>query len=373
VAYVDLGKYTFTTGQDFTGLNTGNLTSILPLSSIKIPYFEMYRLTIDTSSLSTVTPIPVIVQDSGLVTGTSLSTLNITMPKATTVGNTLVGLYSSFGLTLNPTVTGITIGASADNWAVVPPVGGTTGTDAYAAVWADPSCAQASTAVVISTANGSGTTFNCGRVLEMGDMFATTSATAAKDVGISGDTTGGTLTSFNLPTPATTAVNDFAVGIGMFNSAPNTFSVTAAPPWTSLYTATTAVGGTFDAGVSSYGFTGPSGTTFPYNLTTTVQGGTGLAAMMFRASTTPVAAPSFPFTVSIDQQQWDIQMTAAGTGYTYSIGDSPLYLRNSQNLEILWTSLPYSVYATYAPALRCTAWFRYDPTAQQAGNVAGHA
>jgi hypothetical protein len=373
VAYVDLGKYTFTTGQDYTGLNTGNLTSVLPLSSIKIPYFEMYRLTIDTSALSTVTPIPVIVQDSGLVTGSSLSTLAVTMGKATTKGNTLIGVYGSFGVTLNPTVTGITIGAAADNWGAVT-TAGTTGSDGYSTIWADPSCATASTAVVISTANGSGSTFNVGRVWEVADMLATTSPAASCDQSAFIYTDGGDLSSFAANPGVSTAVNDFAAGIGMISRVGGGgINPLVAAPWTSLYASQTVGGTDFTAAASSYGFAGPAGTSFPYDITISGTGGAGACEAMFFASAIPVAAPSFPFTVSIDQQQWDMQVTAAGTGYTYNIGDSPLYLRNSQNLEVLWTSLPYSVYATYAPALRCTAWFRYDPTAQQAGNVSGHA
>jgi hypothetical protein len=372
VAYVDLGKYTFTTGQDFTGLNTGNLTSILPLSAIKIPYFEMYRLTIDTSTLSTVTPIPVIVQDSGIVTGTSLSTLAVTLGKATTVGNTLIGVYGSTALTLNPTVTGITIGGAADHWAVVGSAGSTT-TDGYCTTWADPSLATASTAVAITTGNGSGTTWNVARVWEVADMFATTSAAAALDVGSTGATTGGSQSSFPVAPPVTTVPNDFAVAIGYFaRTAAGAINPVVPVPWTSAYASST-VGTAPAAAAISYGFSGPAGTSFPWTATITGTAGGAVIETEFRASATPVAAPSFPFTVAIDQQNWDMQTTVAGTGYTYNIGDSPLYLRNSQNLEILWTSLPYSVYATYAPALRCTAWFRYDPTAQQAGNVSGHA
>jgi hypothetical protein len=145
-----------------------------------------------------------------------------------------------------------------------------------------------------------------------------------------------------------------------------------ASPWTSAYT-TASAGADFTGGATSYGFAGPKGASFPYTVTTNGNcGGAALDAQLL-ASATPVAAPAFPFTVYIDQSQWDKQNTSAGTGYTYTLGQSPVYLRTGQHLQILWTGLPYSTYATYAPYLKCTAYFQYDPAAQQGGNVAGHA
>jgi len=84
------------------------------------------------------------------------STLTLNLPHATVAGNTLIVAVVTVGTSNNPSVSGITIGGSADNFASVASNGG--GTDeCIIQTWADVSCVGGQTAVVISTSGGVGT------------------------------------------------------------------------------------------------------------------------------------------------------------------------------------------------------------------------
>lgn len=91
------------------------------------------------------------------------STLTVTLgtdnpsgpsPGPTTPGNCLVALIGDAADTTIGTVSGITLGGSADNWAQV--IATTTGAHALAAGWADPACAGGQTAVAVTLTGGSG-------------------------------------------------------------------------------------------------------------------------------------------------------------------------------------------------------------------------
>jgi hypothetical protein len=105
-----------------------------------------------------------------LANPTKANTLSVTIP-ATTAGNCLVVLISSFNSTGTATVSGITLGGSADNFsqAEVANRVSTSFTDSIA--WIDPNCAGGQTAIVISGTNLSVTSGNGGvTVLEVAGL-----------------------------------------------------------------------------------------------------------------------------------------------------------------------------------------------------------
>lgn len=97
---------------------------------------------------------PVLVQTaSGTVTSGNLT---VTLSSPTTGGNCLVALIGSCADSVNGTISGITLGGAADNWAQSA-IEGSGGDHAISSGWADPNCAAGQTSVVISQTGGSGT------------------------------------------------------------------------------------------------------------------------------------------------------------------------------------------------------------------------
>ena len=89
--------------------------------------------------------------NSTTVSGTSLT---VTLGAATGTGNTLVVLVYAADAITNPTVSGITLGGSADNWAAG--VTAYNDTDINSAIWYDSGAASGQTSVVITFAAGTG-------------------------------------------------------------------------------------------------------------------------------------------------------------------------------------------------------------------------
>jgi hypothetical protein len=84
------------------------------------------------------------------------TTLTLTLGTPTTAGNCLVVCISAHtGATTNPSISGVTLGGSAGNFASVLTAGGPTD-ESNTAIWADPNCAGGQTSVVITF--GSATT-----------------------------------------------------------------------------------------------------------------------------------------------------------------------------------------------------------------------
>lgn len=82
--------------------------------------------------------------------GTTGTTLTLTLPSPTSSGSCLVVCMSGHtGATTNPTINGVTLGGSVDNFASLIPAGGSTD-ESISAIWADPSCAVGQTSVVIT-------------------------------------------------------------------------------------------------------------------------------------------------------------------------------------------------------------------------------
>src|SRR6185312_2588588 len=81
--------------------------------------------------------------------------LTITLDAPTGAGHGLVVMVSGTAVTTDPTVSGITLGGSADHFAVAASVGGTTSAS-VTTCWLDLNCAGGQTSVVITTTGSSG-------------------------------------------------------------------------------------------------------------------------------------------------------------------------------------------------------------------------
>jgi hypothetical protein len=87
-------------------------------------------------------------------TGTSGTSLTITLSSATTAGNCIVVCLGSTEATDNPTISGITLGGSAGNFAASNTA--YSNSNVNAAIWANPNCAGGDTSIVITLTGGSG-------------------------------------------------------------------------------------------------------------------------------------------------------------------------------------------------------------------------
>jgi hypothetical protein len=119
-------------------------------------------------------------------TTSSLTTLTVTLSKATTAGNCLVCCLTSGASTDSPTISGITLGGVADNWAAAASGGGGAGVE-YAAIWIDPNCKGGQTSVVITLTGGSGSGGVGAYVFEVPSLL--TSPLDAAPAGVTGSGT----------------------------------------------------------------------------------------------------------------------------------------------------------------------------------------
>lgn len=181
---------------------------------------------------------PTLVQSkSGTITsGTSLT---ITLTSATTAGNCLVVAVGGTQSSTNPSVTGVTIGGSADNFAKAKSVN--VAGDADAEAWVDPNCVGSQTSVVITFAAGSGTSQGCGAwVMEWSGL-----ASAPTDKTNSG--TGGTSSWSSGASGTLTQASEVVIGCVMSFTSGGSLS-TPTSPWTELGTLTAGTGNNFAAG-----------------------------------------------------------------------------------------------------------------------------
>jgi len=364
MAYTDLGKYQFTTSADYTGLNSGNLTSVLALTSLRIPYFEMYRLLINTSSIPPIAGLPAVVQTSPVAVGGSLTTLAITFAKATTLGNTIAVGVASGSTATDPAVTAMTLGGAADHFGSILSAGNASTNTA--AMWLDPTCATSSAAIAVTLGGGTGTAWTSGIAYELSGLLSTTTPSAAVDVsGTLTYSSGAGTTSPQTTNVSTTTANDMQIGF----AAPiggSGYTIAGPGTWTSTGGAISdplGAGQGYFGAMGSWNLAAAAGSSGIYAPTSSAGVyWANLAASLLPSTTAPVQVP-FPFTVAIDGVTWDKQMTVAGVGYTYTIGQSPLYLTNGQTLQVLW-QLPAAQYGAYAPQFNLTGWFRYDPSVQ---------
>lgn len=362
MTYVDLGQYTFTTGQDLTGFNVGNLTSILDPAAIRIPNYELYRLLINTSAVPAPSGLPAVVQVSPFAAGASATVLDISFASPTTPGNTIIaGVGSTSVGGTDPAVSGITLGASADNWGAVVSAGNSdTGT---VTLWADPGTAEASKALVVTLHNGTTGPYAVqGLAYELSGMFTTTTAADTADTTGLVNTTSPTAAPATTNNP-TTVANDLQIGFGtaIENS---TFTLAGPAAWNSaLIGPSSPAAGSFIGSAAAWNLASAKGSPGLYAPTSGSPAFWAAVTAAFLPSATAPTAQAFPFTVATDGVTWDSETTVAGVGYTYSLGQSPLYLRTGQTLQIFW-QLPAAMYASYSQLFNITGWFRYDPSVQ---------
>jgi hypothetical protein len=172
----------------------------------------------------------------------STTTVSVTIP-ATTAGSCLVVCLNAFNGGSATTISGITLGGSADHWQSA--AGVTTNAEA-SLIWVDPNCAAGQTAVVISGANLAVDTSDGGVVIYEVAGLGTTFA-ALVDQTHTGTSNLGTAWSSG-STAATTQASEIAIG-----------SVASDPGISTMpagYTNTTNTGGFSGAGFKILSATG---------------------------------------------------------------------------------------------------------------------
>lgn len=365
MTYVDLGRYTAKTGADLTGQNIGNLTSVLDLSAIQVPYFEMYRLLISTSTIPA--GLPNVIQSTNAQQFSSLTTLNLTFAKPATVGSTIVMWTGANATTTSPTQSAATIGGIADHF------GNIAGASAAPnqqniSCWVCPATTQASAALVATFTGGVGAPGIQGIAYELGNMLNTTSAAAAVDQ--SAVVTSAASANLSTPVKVTTAANEFMCGFATEfngNGIPSMSTGTTTPSLMNLpqVSGTPALGAFFSS-LSSFGNVSLTGTNEIYNSISTQSGSLSAAMVSLFPAAGAGSAIALPFTVAVDGKIWDNQSTVPGVGYTYNMLQ-PLSLNEGNSIQIFWTSLTTAQYLSYAGQFSIQAWFRYDPSIQRRG------
>lgn len=97
---------------------------------------------------------PTLVQSKSGTTTTSSTSLTVTLNSATTPGNCLIVAVGTVEASTNPTVTGITLGGLAGNFASAKSLNNNSSDNCE--IWADPNCAGSQTSVALSFSGGSG-------------------------------------------------------------------------------------------------------------------------------------------------------------------------------------------------------------------------
>ncbi|HSZ38461.1 MAG TPA: hypothetical protein VK817_00740 [Trebonia sp.] len=166
--------------------------------------------------------------------GTAGTTLTLTLGSATTAGNCLVVVITTHNAsTVNPAVSGVTIGGSADNFASLFATGGATD-ESISAFWTDPNCAGGQTSVVITFSSVTSPRYMAS-VYEFSGLAATNAALLDKSAA---SATGANGTSFSSTSTATTA-NAVELWVGLVST--DTTTVTGpASPWTNIAQVTPA-------------------------------------------------------------------------------------------------------------------------------------
>lgn len=183
------------------------------------------------------------------------STLTITLDSATTAGNALIVMLAASGTTANPTsVSGITLGGSADNFSQVSTYGSASDA-AIGAAWLDLNCAGGQTSVVITVAGGTGTLAIMASVYEWSGLYPV----SPFDQTANGVSTGSTSWSSGA-TPTTTQAAELWVG-AVFTTETGAGTITGpSSPWTNLSQVSQAQGSFNDRWMSGYQVVASTGT-----------------------------------------------------------------------------------------------------------------
>ncbi|HEV2252532.1 MAG TPA: hypothetical protein VGS06_05000, partial [Streptosporangiaceae bacterium] len=161
-----------------------------------------------------------LVQSASAVTATGGSTtLTVSLPAVTTAGNCLVVCVTTAGGT-GATVTGITLGGSADHFAVAKAT--QNGTSVDCEIWTDPNCAGGQSTVVITLSGSADCT---AEVMEFTGIPASPVDKTAGSTGTSATFTSGA-------TAALAQSAEIAIGVAAATSSGGTgLNVTGPPSW----------------------------------------------------------------------------------------------------------------------------------------------
>lgn len=176
---------------------------------------------------------PSLVQSQS-ATGGASSPLTVTLGSPTTAGNCLIVTFVGSSAT-NPSITGITLGGSAGNFAQVLTAGSVSTDACTVQVWADPGCAGGQTAVAVSFSPA--TTSVCITVMEWSGLAASSPA----DQTASQVNDAGTTSWSSTATGTTTQASEVAIGcVGGFNGSGIGTISGPGSPWTNLAQETSA-------------------------------------------------------------------------------------------------------------------------------------
>lgn len=167
-----------------------------------------------------------LVQTSPSGTSTGGSSITLTLGAGTTAGNCVIVMIDSDGSGADPTVSGVTLGGAAGNFAsaVTSPGSGNT----RASIWADPNCTGAQTSIVVSFTGGTGSQ-HCSAIAQEWSGLALTAVT--DQTSGNGANAGTSFTSG--ATGGTTVAGEIAIGMVASSSSAPTFTGPASP-WTNL-------------------------------------------------------------------------------------------------------------------------------------------
>jgi hypothetical protein len=236
-------------------------------------------------------PLPVLAQSPAANSSTG-TTLTVALAQPTTAGNCLIVLTGTAGFSANGTVSGITLGGSADHFAVVASKG-TSGDHAIVSAWADPNCAGGQTSIAITTSGSSGTQAISAVAYEITAMPATVSALLDQQASFS---SAGFITSWTLGPTGTTAQPVeawFAIVAGNVSAATAGTATGPGPPWASrtLPGVNNYAGGFSFGGVTGYQTAQAAGTASFNGTVSPASTLDGLVVTLKAVSRAPSSAP----------------------------------------------------------------------------------
>lgn len=254
--------------------------------------------------------MPSLVQ-SASASGTSGTSLAVTLGSPVTAGNCLVACAGATMASVNPTVSGVTLGgSSADNWAAAETA--YSSSDANAAIWADPGCAGGATSVTISLAGGSGGfAVALAWVMEWSGIVSVSPVDAvAAGNGNSGTWSSGT-------SGTTAQPSEVVIGCACAQASP------AGPgaPWTNLAVLSQANSIITDYLIAGYQVASAAGT-FTYSGTvSSAKWGAALVTLRAAASNAPayglLVPPGLSSPMALARQAWPV-----APPFTVSSGDA---------------------------------------------------
>lgn len=221
---------------------------------------------------------PAVVQEAAnFIANSAATSVTVTLGTATTAGHCLVAAVVTTNATANASVSSVTIGGSADNWASAYVNGGPS-TAAICSFWADPDCEGGQTSVVVSFSGGTGNIWAYVYVYEVSGIVSASpldqSAGNSSLVSSSSWSSGSTGT--------TVQASEIAIGLGYNGSA--TGLTGPASPWVNE-----AVQGSSPVAISGYQVL-TAETTVTYSGTANASGHWAAAVITLEAASSSTSA-----------------------------------------------------------------------------------